>query len=405
MPSFTFTSPEGKKYTVNGPEGSTKDQAFQMLQKQINAPTVRESAPVTDTYAKTAEEMPFMQQVAAGAGGAVQGSIIGLKQLFGMDVPEEQVKEYKQAMSGLRGTGGGVTGEVLGTLAQFIPAGAGVFRAASAVPRVGGAVANMATTAGGRAGLAASGGATQGAMIPVEEGENRLANIAGGAALAGGASRLVDAATAKVAARKVANALARKPQSADQMVNAQDAIAQASKKLSPQSADEIARLNTLQGLPVPITEQDVIRSQITRQYPQQEAERLIAGQPVIGGEVAQRLARGQEKMGQNIDVLAERTGAIAPTQEAAGETVRSWAQNMYGAAKKETQAAYDKAKMMHGDEITMPGDDIVESLVQNRAMPGYKELFAQAQNMGMITKNEAGLFEAGEITRAKFFTI
>jgi len=44
MPSFTFTSPEGKKYTVNGPEGATKDQAFQMLQKQINAPT----APVTE---------------------------------------------------------------------------------------------------------------------------------------------------------------------------------------------------------------------------------------------------------------------------------------------------------------------------------------------------------------------
>lgn len=35
MPAFTFTSPEGKKYTVNGPEGSTKEQAFQVLQKQI----------------------------------------------------------------------------------------------------------------------------------------------------------------------------------------------------------------------------------------------------------------------------------------------------------------------------------------------------------------------------------
>lgn len=35
MASFTFTSPEGKNYTVNGPEGATKEQAFQILQGQI----------------------------------------------------------------------------------------------------------------------------------------------------------------------------------------------------------------------------------------------------------------------------------------------------------------------------------------------------------------------------------
>lgn len=37
MPSFEFTSPEGKKYTVDGPEGATKEQAYQMLQTQIKA--------------------------------------------------------------------------------------------------------------------------------------------------------------------------------------------------------------------------------------------------------------------------------------------------------------------------------------------------------------------------------
>ncbi len=35
MPTFEFTSPEGKTYTVNGPEGSTKEQAFQILQQQL----------------------------------------------------------------------------------------------------------------------------------------------------------------------------------------------------------------------------------------------------------------------------------------------------------------------------------------------------------------------------------
>ncbi len=35
MPTFEFTSPEGKTYTVEGPEGATKEQAFTKLQEQL----------------------------------------------------------------------------------------------------------------------------------------------------------------------------------------------------------------------------------------------------------------------------------------------------------------------------------------------------------------------------------
>ena len=42
MPDFTFTSPEGKSYTVTGPEGATKEQAFQVLQQQIASGTAKE---------------------------------------------------------------------------------------------------------------------------------------------------------------------------------------------------------------------------------------------------------------------------------------------------------------------------------------------------------------------------
>jgi len=164
------------------------------------------------------------------------------------------------------------------------------------------------------------------------------------------------------------------------------------------TAEELARLETLKKLPVPITEEDIIRSQITRKYPQQEAERLVAGQPIIGSDLANRLARGQEKMLQNIDALAAQTGAKAPTPEIAGETVRSWAQNIYGAAKADTQAAYKYAKELHGDKLYMPEDDIVSTLVENRAMPGYKELFSQAKNMGLITEKADGGFKAGRVT-------
>lgn len=37
MPDFEFTSPDGKTYTVTGPAGATKEQAFQMLQQQLGA--------------------------------------------------------------------------------------------------------------------------------------------------------------------------------------------------------------------------------------------------------------------------------------------------------------------------------------------------------------------------------
>ena len=41
MSAFTFTSPDGKSYTVNGPDGATQDQAFQILQAQLTAPKPR----------------------------------------------------------------------------------------------------------------------------------------------------------------------------------------------------------------------------------------------------------------------------------------------------------------------------------------------------------------------------
>ena len=38
MPTFEFTSPEGVKYSVDGPEGATAEQAFAVLQQQLGKP-------------------------------------------------------------------------------------------------------------------------------------------------------------------------------------------------------------------------------------------------------------------------------------------------------------------------------------------------------------------------------
>lgn len=44
MPDFTFNSPDGKAYTVSGPDGATKEQAFQILQGQISSGTAKADA-------------------------------------------------------------------------------------------------------------------------------------------------------------------------------------------------------------------------------------------------------------------------------------------------------------------------------------------------------------------------
>ena len=37
MPKFTFTSPAGEEYELEGPEGSTREQAFNILQEGIKS--------------------------------------------------------------------------------------------------------------------------------------------------------------------------------------------------------------------------------------------------------------------------------------------------------------------------------------------------------------------------------
>lgn len=48
MPQFYITSPDGKKYRVNGPEGSTKEEALAHLQSNLSTPTTKPEATAGD---------------------------------------------------------------------------------------------------------------------------------------------------------------------------------------------------------------------------------------------------------------------------------------------------------------------------------------------------------------------
>lgn len=63
MPIFEFTSPEGKSYEIEGPEGATQEQAFQLLQQQLggSAPAQQQQTKVDPT--KSQESIPDVESI------------------------------------------------------------------------------------------------------------------------------------------------------------------------------------------------------------------------------------------------------------------------------------------------------------------------------------------------------
>lgn len=75
MPTFEFTSPEGVKYSVEGPEGATQEQAFAILQQQLGTPNteIDPSVPRVDVTGHVVRD----PQPAAPADPSLVDRIIG----------------------------------------------------------------------------------------------------------------------------------------------------------------------------------------------------------------------------------------------------------------------------------------------------------------------------------------
>ncbi len=75
MPSFEFTSPEGKQYTVDGPAGATKEQAFSILQQKLSGPKlgpkdIPDSAPLQENSGQPVKDDSLLSDKVKGALGA-----------------------------------------------------------------------------------------------------------------------------------------------------------------------------------------------------------------------------------------------------------------------------------------------------------------------------------------------
>jgi hypothetical protein len=131
MPTFVFTSPDGKEYEVEGPEGSTQQQAWQQLQKQL-----RESKPAETT------KPPAENRAYTFGRGVVQGALYdpveGIGQLIEhaanikLPVPQTVRKWLRDVRDETERTGTGTAGRLTGAVGSLFaaPEIAGLARAA-----------------------------------------------------------------------------------------------------------------------------------------------------------------------------------------------------------------------------------------------------------------------------------
>lgn len=176
MPKFTFTSPGGQSYDIDGPEGATQEQAFAMLQQHLGQ---QPAAPDPMQHIDRTQGMGAGERFAAGAGAGMSRAYRGLQgvpqagdlvdamtthhtpRLDALAAEEQQARSLEAP---LMDTAAGKAGNVVGTAAALAPIalvpGANTYAGAAMM----GGVASAATTPGGlkERGQAGLGGAIGG---------------------------------------------------------------------------------------------------------------------------------------------------------------------------------------------------------------------------------------------------
>jgi hypothetical protein len=161
MTSFTFTSPEGKSYTVQGPAGATQEQAFAILQSQ------NQEAQTKPQTMQKEEERGKLASIGGGLGSGVGRVVLGAQDYVGeglntlglRDVGQwlmndarqgreklkQEIAPYKEANPMTTGAAE-IGGEILATL-PFLRAAGAAANAAGAT-RLGTAIASSGATTG-----------------------------------------------------------------------------------------------------------------------------------------------------------------------------------------------------------------------------------------------------------------
>lgn len=188
MPTFNFTSPDGKSYSVDGPDGATPEQAFGILQQHIGA------AQPTAPQGFVGNAMDFAKSIPGGvvnglssalsAGG--QASQTEMGQPVDVPGPKETSQILQQNVTGnlpqpqgMAGRFGESVGEAVGNPASYLGPGSIPLKVGGAVlgglggqagEEVGGAPGRvLGSMAGGALAARAIGPSQPSAAIPTQD--------------------------------------------------------------------------------------------------------------------------------------------------------------------------------------------------------------------------------------------
>jgi hypothetical protein len=124
MPQFDFTGPDGKSYSVAGPDGATPQQAFAMLQQHLgSAPPVSANAQAdtAGAAAQGAVDLPIVGPLLKGGSARVAAGIRSVMPGGGSYADElKAVQGYQDQLSQAHPTAEGL-GRVAGTIGASIP--------------------------------------------------------------------------------------------------------------------------------------------------------------------------------------------------------------------------------------------------------------------------------------------
>lgn len=171
MPVARFQMPDGRVARFEVPEGTTPDQAQEMIGAMVSP------KPQKSIYEKQAQAGTGFDNLMPAVGGAVTGAYLGGKQMLmkGLDAidpqgrakaMEPEIQENRDAMAGLTTTKMGMAGDVLGNVLMAAPT---MLNPAAATVHGGAMI-----------------GGAMGALRPTLGDESRIENTLSGAAMGAG---------------------------------------------------------------------------------------------------------------------------------------------------------------------------------------------------------------------------
>jgi hypothetical protein len=324
MPTFEFTSPEGKKYRIQGPDSATKEQAFGILQQQLGtAPAAPNSA---------GDQVP--------GGGQAGNRNVGKPEVNDDSILQRIAGVGETALAAGTGAVGSVVGALAGAGKTLLGGKYGTQQGINEGEELAGRVANAMTyqprtqTGANLAqlvGEAAERSGIAGLALPEL---NAAANAAGNATRA---VRGAAAASAAVQDAADAAAVATKGPSLRDLVRAPSQLSGVGAPEASQAAQRAARA---QALPAPIK---LTRGQLTRDRTQVAFERETAKQKE-GAPLTAHYEDQNATYAQNLDAYADETGAQAYGARAVGKSVVSALEAKDAAKQAEIRDLYQKAR-------------------------------------------------------------